>query len=143
MFDPASSSICGPPSACAFNNAFELPERSTALSLSALDAGAHKLGASSTVCLTSAKSAATPGFIGVNTQGLGLQRSTRELVPGVIVVSRAMRAFVASRARHFVSWRSAKIAVARFEREGSFLLLVAGAAHALLLFAFQLGGAQR
>ena len=42
----------------------------------------------------------------------------------------------------FVVLAVGKVAVARLEREGSFLQLVAGAAHALLL-AFELGGAQR
>ena len=84
------------------------------------------------------------GFIGVDyAQGLGLQRGTRELVPDVIVdLARDAGAFGERRELDFVVLAIGKIAVARFEREGSFLQLVAGAAHALLL-AFQLGGAQR
>lgn len=73
-------------------------------------------------------------------QGLGLQRGTRELVPDVIVdLARDAGAFGERRELDFVVLAIGKIAVARFEREGSFLQLVTGTAHALLL-ALQLGG---
>lgn len=73
-------------------------------------------------------------------QGLGLQRGARELVADVIVdLARDTGAFGECRELDFVVLAIGKVAVARFERESSFLQLVADAAHALLL-ALQLGG---
>ena len=64
-------------------------------------------------------------------------------MPDVIVdLARDAGAFGECRELDFVVLAVRKIAVARFEHEGSFLQLIAGTAHALLL-AFQLGGAQR
>ena len=64
-------------------------------------------------------------------------------MPDVIVdLARDAGAFGERREFDFVVLAIGKIAVARLEREGSFLQLVAGAAHAFL-FAFQLRGAQR
>ena len=61
-------------------------------------------------------------------------------MPDVIVdLARDAGAFGECRKLDCVVLTVSKIAVARFEREGSFLQLVAGATHALL-FALQLGG---
>ena len=61
-------------------------------------------------------------------------------MPDVIVdLARDAGAFGERRELDFVVLAVGKIAVARLECEGSFLQLVAGTAHALLL-AFQLGG---
>ena len=81
------------------------------------------------------------GLVGVHdAQGLGLQRGARELVADVIVdLARDTGAFGECRELDFVVLAIGKVAVARFERESSFLQLVADAAHALLL-ALQLGG---
>lgn len=74
-------------------------------------------------------------------QGLGLQRSTRELVADVVVnFARDAGALGQGRKFDLIVLAIGEVAVARFEREGSFLQFVAGTAHALLL-AFQLGGA--
>lgn len=130
--------------ACAFNNAFELHGKIDGVVVERVDAGAHKLERLVNGVLDVGEIGGDAGFIGVDyAQGLGLQRGTRELVPDVIVdLARDAGAFGERRELDFVVLAIGKIAVARFEREGSFLQLVAGAAHALLL-AFQLGGAQR
>ena len=61
-------------------------------------------------------------------------------MPDVIVdLARDAGAFGERRELDFVVLAVGKVTVARFEREGSFLQLVAGTAHALLL-ALQLGG---
>lgn len=82
------------------------------------------------------------GFVGMDyAQGFGLQRGARELVAHIVVdLARDAGAFGERREFDFVVLTVSKIAVARFEREGSFLQLVAGTAHVLLL-ALQLGGA--
>ena len=58
----------------------------------------------------------------------------------VVDLARDAGAFGERRELDFVVLTIGKVAVACLEREGSFLQLVAGTAHALLL-AFQLGGA--
>ena len=61
-------------------------------------------------------------------------------MPDVIVnLARDARTLGERREFDLVVLSIGKVAVARFEREGSFLQFVAGAAHALLL-ALQLGG---
>ena len=126
----------------AFDNAFELHGKVDGVVVERVDAGAHSWSASSTVRLTSAKSAATPGSSAWTTRRASACSEARgELVPDVIVdLARDAGAFGERRELDFVVPAVGKVAVARFEREGSFLQLVAGTAHALLL-AFQLGGA--
>ena len=69
-----------------------------------------------------------------------MKRSARELVAHIVVdLARDAGAFGERREFDFVVLAIGKIAVARFEREGSFLQLVADMAHVLLL-ALQLGG---
>ena len=84
------------------------------------------------------------GLVGMDhAQGLGLQRGARELVTDVVVdLARDAGAFGKRRELDFVVLAVGKVAVARFERQGAFLQLIAGAVHALL-FVLQLRGAQR
>ena len=126
----------------AFDNAFELHGKVDGVVVERVDAGAHKLERLVNRAFDVGEIGGNPGLVGVHdAQGLGLQRGARELVADVIVdLARDTGAFGASTA----AWRRfvlaiGKVAVARFERESSFLQLVADAAHALLL-ALQLGG---
>ena len=60
----------------------------------------------------------------------------------IVDLARDACAFGERRELDLVVLAVGKVAVARLEREGSFLQFVTGATHALLL-TFQLGGAQR
>lgn len=108
-----------------------------------MDAGAHKLERLVNGVLDVGEIGGNPGLVGVHdAQGLGLQRGTCKLVANAIVdLARDAGAFGECRELDFVVLAVGKVTVARFEREGSFLQLVADAAHALLL-ALQLGGTQ-
>ena len=125
----------------AFDNAFELHGKVDGVVVERMDAGAHKLERSSTVRLTSAKSAATLGSSACTTRRASVCSEARvSWWPTLSWISRAIRArFGECRELDFVVLAIGKVAVARFERESSFLQLVADAAHALLL-ALQLGG---
>ena len=128
--------------ACAFDNAFELHGKVDSVVVERVDAGAHKLERLVNRAFDVGEIGGDAGLIGMDhAQGLGLKRSARELVAHVIVdFARDAGAFGECRELDFVVLAVGKIAVARLEREGSFLQLVAGVAHALL-FALQLGGA--
>lgn len=125
----------------AFDNAFELHGKVDGVVVERVDAGAHKLERLVNRAFDVGEIGGNPGLVGVHdAQGLGLQRGARELVADVIVdLARDTGAFGECRELDFVVLTIGKVAVARFERESSFLQLVADAAHALLL-ALQLGG---
>ena len=125
----------------AFDNAFELHGKVDGVVVERVDAGAHKLERLVNRAFDVGEIGGNPGLVGVHdAQGLGLQRGARELVADVIVdLARDTGAFGECRELDFVVLTIGKVAVARFEHEGSFLQFVAGTAHALLL-ALQLGG---
>ncbi len=125
----------------AFDNAFELYGKVDGVVVERMDTGAHKLERLVNRAFDIGEIGGNPGLVGVHdAQGLGLQRGARELVAHIVVdLARDAGAFGERRELDFVVLTVGKIAVARFEREGSFLQLVTGAAHALLL-ALQLGG---
>ena len=125
----------------AFDNAFELHGKVDSVVVERVDAGAHKLERLVNRAFNVDEIGGDAGLVGVDhAQGFGLQRGARELVPDVIVdLARDAGAFGECREFDFVVLAVGKIAVARFERQSTFLQLVAGAAHALLL-ALQLGG---
>lgn len=127
--------------ACAFNDALELHGEVSCIVVERVDAGAHELERLVNRAFDVGEIGGDAGLIGMDhAQGLGLKRSARELVAHVIVdLARDTGAFGECRELDFVVLAVGKVAVARFEREGSFLQLVAGTAHALLL-ALQLGG---
>ncbi len=108
-----------------------------------MDAGAHKLERLVNRAFNVGEIGGNPGLVGVDyAQGLGLQRGTCKLVADTIVdLARDAGTLGERREFDLVVLAIGKIAVARFEREGSFLQLIAGTAHALLL-ALQLGCAQ-
>ena len=109
-----------------------------------MDAGAYELERLVNRAFDVGKVGGNPGLVGVDhAQGLGLQRSTRELVSDVVVnFARDAGALGQGRKFDLIVLAIGEVAVARFEREGSFLQLIARAAHALLL-TLQLGCAQR
>ena len=109
-----------------------------------MDARAYKLKRLVNGALDVGEVGGDAGFVGVDhAQGLGLQRGARKLVADVVVdLARDAGAFGERREFDLVVLAVGKVAVARLEREGSFLQMVAGAAHTLLL-AFELCGAQR
>lgn len=119
----------------AFDNAFELHGKVDGVVVERVDAGAHKLERLVNRAFDVGEIGGNPGLVGVHdAQGLGLQRGARELVADVIVdLARDTGAFGECRELDFVVLAIGKVAVARFERESSFLQLVADAAHALLL----------
>ena len=127
--------------ACAFNDALELHGEVSRIVVERVDAGAHELERLVNRAFDVGEIGGNPGLVGVHdAQGLGLQRGARELVADVIVnLARDTGSLGECREFDFVVLAVSKIAVARLEREGSFLQLVAGTAHALLL-ALQLGG---
>lgn len=128
--------------ACAFNDAIELYGEVDGVVVEGVDAGAYELERLVNRAFDVGKVGGNPGLVGVDhAQGLGLQRSTRELVADVVVnFARDAGALGQGRKFDLIVLAIGEVAVARFEREGSFLQFVAGTAHALLL-AFQLGGA--
>ena len=138
-----SSSICGPLSEALAPSTMRssCTERSTALSLSAWTLVRTSWSASSTVRLTSAEIGSDAGLVGVDRARASACSEARvSWCPTLSWISRAMRARSAKRRElDFVVLAVSKIAVARFEHEGSFLQLVADTVHALLL-ALQLGG---
>ena len=120
----------------AFDNAFELHGKVDGVVVERMDAGAHKLERLVNRAFDVGEIGGNPGLVGVH----DAQRGARELVADVIVdLARDTGAFGECRELDFVVLAIGKVAVARFERESSFLQLVADAAHALLL-ALQLGG---
>lgn len=125
----------------AFDNAFELHGKVDSVVVERVDAGAHKLERLVNRAFDVGEIGGDAGLVGVDhAQGFGLQRGARELVAHIVVdLARDAGAFGECREFGFVVLAVGKIAVARLEREGSFLQLVAGTAHALLL-ALQLGG---
>ena len=125
-------------------DAFELHGEVGGVVVERVDAGAHKLERLVNGVLDVGEIGGDAGFIGVDyAQGFGLQRSARELVADVIVdLARDAGALGERRELDLVVLAVGEVAVARLERQGSLLQLVAGAAHALLL-ALQLCGAQR
>ncbi len=124
-------------------DAFELHGEVGGVVIERVDAGAHKLKRLVNGALDVGEVGADAGFVGVDhAQGLGLQRSTRKLVAHIVVdLARDAGALGKCRELDLVVLAVGKVAVARLEREGSFLQLVTGATHALLL-AFELCGAQ-
>ena len=126
------------------NDALELYGEIGRVVVERVDADAHELKRLVNGALDVGEVGGDAGFVGMDhAQGLGLKRSARELVADVVVdLARDAGAFGERRELDLVVLAVGKVAVARLEREGSFLQLVAGAAHALLL-AFELGGAQR
>ena len=125
----------------AFDNAFELHGKVDGVVVERVDAGAYELERFVNRAFDVGEIGGDTGLVGVDhAQGFGLQRGARELVPDIIVdLARDAGAFGERRELDFVVLAIGKIAVARLEREGSFLQLVTGTAHALLL-ALQLGG---
>ncbi len=119
----------------AFNDAFELHGKVDGVVVERVDAGAHELERLVNGVFDVGEIGGDAGLVGVHdAQGLGLQRGTRELVPDIIVdLARDAGAFGERRELDFVVLAVGKVAVARLEREGSFLQLVSGTAHALLL----------
>lgn len=81
----------------AFNNAFELHGKVDSVVVERVDAGAYELERPSTVRLTSAKSAATPGSSAWTTRRASACSETRvSWCPTLSWISRAMRARSAS-----------------------------------------------
>ena len=119
----------------AFNNAFELHGKVDGVVVERMDAGTYELERLVNRAFDVGEIGGDAGLVGVHdAQGLGLQRGTRELVPDIIVdLARDAGAFGERRELDFVVLAVGKVAVARLEREGSFLQLVSGTAHALLL----------
>jgi|GEM_PF-4177728 len=126
----------------AFNNAFELHGKVDGVVVERMDAGAYELERLVNRAFDVGEIGGDAGLVGVDhAQGFGLQRGARELMPDVIVdLARDAGALGQGRKFDLIVLAIGEVAVARFEREGSFLQFVAGTAHALLL-AFQLGGA--
>ena len=125
------------------NNALKLYGEIGRVVIERVDARAHKLKRLVNGALDVGEVGGDAGFVGVDyAQGLSLQRGARELVADVVVdLARDAGALGKCRELDLVVLAVSEVAVARLEREGSFLQLVAGAAHALL-FAFELCGAQ-
>lgn len=119
----------------AFNNAFELHGKVDSVVVERVDAGAHKLECLVNRAFNVGEIGGDAGLVGVDhAQRFGLQRGARELVAHIVVdLARDAGAFGERRELDFVVLAIGKIAVACLEREGSFLQLVAGTAHALLL----------
>ena len=72
--------------ACAFNDAIELYGEVDGVVVEGVDAGAYELERLVNRAFDVGKVGGNPGLVGVDhAQGLGLQRSTRELVADVVV----------------------------------------------------------
>lgn len=125
------------------NNALKLYGEVGGVVVERVDAGAHELKRLVNGALDVGEVGGDAGFVGVDhAQGFGLQRGARKLVAHIVVdLARDAGALGKCRELDLVVLTVGEVAVARLERESSFLQPVADAAHALLL-ALELCGAQ-